>query len=99
MTKVKAIETTDGQIFKDIAEAKKHELELLLGDSNKTSEAGSGGAVVDTADIIMQNAEKILNILTMKASSHPGARKANGATRKPRTVKPAAPATKPESAA
>lgn len=39
------------------------------------------------ADIIINNKDAVLNILTMTASSHPRARKANGATRKPRKAK------------
>jgi len=90
MTKVKAIETTDGQIFKDLADAKTHELEIIFrGDNTITTDDE-----IKAARHVMQYADRILNVLTMKASSHPGARKANGATRKPRTVKLAAPATK-----
>lgn len=87
MTKVKAIETSDGRIFKDIEAAKIHELELLVG----TEEPGNAAAW------IVGNTDKILDVLTMKATSHPAARKANGASRKPRTAKPATPA-KPEAA-
>lgn len=43
------------------------------------------------ADIIINNRDQVLNILTMTPTSHPRARKANGATRKPRKVKVAEP--------
>lgn len=90
MTKVKAIETTDGQIFKSIEEAQKHELCLIISKVPKEDRLD-----IKIADALLESRELVVSILTMKASSHPAARKANGAApRKPRAAK-ATPATNP----
>lgn len=93
MTKVKAIETTDGQIFKSVEEAQKHELCIIISKVPNEDRID-----IKIADALLESRELVVSILTMKASSHPAARKANGATRKPRTVKPTTPVAKLEGA-
>ena len=67
------------QFFPCIEEAQKHELEVLL------SPIGTPG---DAAAKIISHKDEVLNILTMTPTSHAKARKANGATRKPRAKAP-----------
>ncbi len=67
------------QFFPCIEEAQKHELAALL------ESVGESG--IAAASLLISHKEEVLNILTMTPKSHAKARKANGATRKPRTPK------------
>ena len=70
------------QLFAEINEAQQAELTALLKFGKEDTQA-------DIVRRIVEEKEKVINILTTGPKSHPTARKANGATRKPRTPKPA----------
>ena len=77
------------QFFPCIEEAQAHELAgVLSAFDNEPRISG-----LQAAEIILQNKAQVLNILTMTAKSHARARKANGATRKPRAKAPTTGAT------
>ena len=76
-----SFKTDDGQIFGTIEEAQKHTIKLLLAPVLKTAPEKTA----EIADAILADRDKIIDCLTMKPSSKPTARKANGAVRKPRT--------------
>jgi hypothetical protein len=83
--KTKSFKTGDGQIFGTVEEAQIHELTGFLVDAKVCTDSGSGQKLA----IALQAAkEPIVDLLTMKATSHPKARKINGATRarKPRAA-------------
>lgn len=73
----KAFKTSDGETFATIELAQRHELDLLIGD--KVPDA----SVDEMINVLMANAEKVVDILTTKPNSRPKARKAHGGT-KPR---------------
>ncbi len=85
MEKAKAWKVGD-KLFASIEEAQKEELQELLKPEFK-HDANSAG-FIEALLAIVKNKEAIVNILTLKASSHPKARKANGATRKARNPVP-----------
>lgn len=85
----RAYKTSDGRAHTSLAEAQKHEIvEILLGFQLPTSDAAEQNAK-DTAEIIVEHAEQIVDILTTTATSKPKARRINGG-KKTRTPKPAA---------
>jgi hypothetical protein len=77
--KVKAWKATDGTLFEDVAKYQTHELDQIIMACEQTHSAIANGLINRKDDVI--------NILTLKESSHPAARKANGAQRKPRKGK------------
>lgn len=81
--KTTSFKTSDGAIHATVELAQRHELEQFLVKSGVANE----GLEKDIASNIIEQKDHIVDILTMKASSHPKARKANGATRKPRAAK------------
>lgn len=76
-------------LFTNIESAQEHELAGLFCDGGSDSPTA-----LQFAQAILKNKTQVLNILTLRRSSHPKARKANGAARKPKVkVKPASPQT------
>lgn len=74
----KAYKTQDGQTFGDLKEAQAHELEELLAPFHKEE----GMSTTDIAGWIVDNSDKVIDILTTNESSRPKARKINGGTKK-----------------
>jgi len=74
--KCTSFKTADGAIHSTVEEAKTHALTKLIEPDFENA--------LNLAKLIMDNSDQIMNILTMKASSHPKARKVNGGTRKPK---------------
>lgn len=91
ITKQTSFSTTDGQLFASVEAAQLHELEAFLKDAKFPE----GTDFPNLAYTLVNNKDRIVDLLTMKATSHPKARKANGATRKRRTT----PSTQPTAAA
>jgi len=75
------------QFFSSIERAQEHELSNVLHVLDDGAERVHS---IAAAQAIVANREEVLNILTMKPSSRPRARKANGATRKSRKAANAA---------
>jgi len=76
--------TTDGQLFVNIEGAQKHELEKFLGEGLLNQETETTADVVAT--VLLHHKEEIVDLLTMKATSRPKARKVNGASRKKKSA-------------
>jgi len=87
ITKTTSYQVRD-QFFATLEQAQRAEILTIL-----TAEGVPDGmSPLDAAaTIIVANAAKVLDILSTTAKSRPRARKANGATRKPRNSKPAVP--------
>jgi hypothetical protein len=84
ITRTNAFQTSDDKTHATLEDAQKHELELI---------SGHGG---DSVAWLMQNKEKILDILTTTTTSKPRARKVNGGKKQRKFVAdPAPPATAP----
>jgi hypothetical protein len=86
-----AFETTDKQTFGTVELARQHELELLIVAKLPDAVLGrekDDKIVRELAQFLNENADALVDLLTMKATSRPKARKKN------RTVKPEATATK-----
>jgi hypothetical protein len=81
ITKQTAFQSGD-QLFPTIEAAQAHELEAFIIDKQLLCQDHT-----ELAKRLIQHKEHIVDLLTMKASSKARARKANGATRKPRTPK------------
>jgi hypothetical protein len=77
--------STGDRLFHTIEEAQQHELESFLDEAKFDLSKSSANSV---ASFLISNKEKVVDCLTMKASSKPKLRRANGAVRKPRTPKP-----------
>ncbi len=75
MTKGKCWFSTDGKPFATLAEMQRVELENILEGLPLAPKAGEKFQAT-IADHLITNAEKIVNVLTLKDSSHPKARKA-----------------------
>lgn len=86
LTFTKAVKTSDGQTFENLADAQAHELEKLL---TQTEDPNS---LLDDISLIvkriMNQSEKVADILTTTPTSKPSARRVNGGkkTRKPATT-------------
>jgi len=88
----KAFKTSDGKTHASLEDAKAHELELLLvGEPSKLT----GDVPSDVAATILENAERIVDILTTTATSKPRARKINGGSKPRKTKTPPTPTTPP----
>lgn len=76
----------NGKVFATVAEAQREELNAMLNvfpdNISITPEIQS---VKETMlNVLIANAEAVINVLSTTEASRPGARKANGAKRKPR---------------
>lgn len=79
----------DGKPFLTIEDAQKYALEKVVAsvlDNRKIAVE----AAQPITDALFDNREQIIEVLTLKPTSKPAARKANGATRKPRATKASA---------
>jgi hypothetical protein len=72
--KTHSFKTSDGNLWPTIEEAQKHELELFLKEAK--FEDGT-----NLATALLDKRAHIVDLLTMKATSHAKARKINGATK------------------
>lgn len=79
--KTTSFKTTDGKVHASIEEAQKHELTEFIG----SVEFSNG--VEPVVIFLLKNRDKIVDLLTTKASSKLAARRINGGTKK-RTAKP-----------
>lgn len=79
----KAFKCSDGTTVATLEDAQRHELELLF--KNESEQAAR------IATLLMENSEKVVDVLTTSATSKPRARKINGGT-KTRKAKPTPPA-------
>jgi len=84
----KSYKTTDGQVFGSIRDAQIHELLLAANLDQKT------------AEYVLENKDKVIDILTTTPNSKPKARSVNGGSKKRTTVSASVPvvstpATKP----
>lgn len=86
LTKSPAWRASDGKAYFTLEEGQTAELAGLF--SHVEGKSQSEDLDVEYAKFIVQNKAKIMDILTTSETSRPAARKANGATRKPRTPKP-----------
>lgn len=80
MTKTKSYKTTDGQLFEDINAARQHELLSVIVSGLKPNGQENNFDDADHKAIckcIVDNADKIIDLLTTKATSRPAARKVN----------------------
>jgi len=76
---VKSFKTSDGTIHSSIAGAQAHELGTFL---NGKIDITGQEPTMDIAKVLVEHKEKIVDLLTLSATSRPKARKANGATKK-----------------
>ena len=75
ITKTQSYSTADGQIWPTIEAAQTHELSCLLANTE-------GPLPVGVAKLLVEQREKVLDILTTGPRSRPRGRKVNGASRK-----------------
>jgi len=81
--KTTAFKTDDGKLFEDLKDAQQHAVALLLlGEGLKSIE--------DITPALLKHQAAIVDIWTTGPKSRPKTRKANGAVRKQRTVRPEA---------
>ena len=85
--KIMAFKTDDGLTHASVELAKDHEMRLLFDKCTGLTEPNTAAAFV------LNNADHVKDILTMKANSKPAARKINGGTkvRKPKPTTTPAP--------
>ncbi len=89
----RAVQTSDLRLFGCIKDGQAHELSLLIDQTIADLEGGPGkpvfpdGLVQALADALVKDADRIIDILSTKETSRPGARKLNGAVRKKRKTK------------
>lgn len=81
----KSVETSDLKLFGTLEAAQAHELTLLFGILHDDTAAFG---VNDIALKILENKDKVIDILTTTERSRPQRRKINGATRKKKEKKP-----------
>ena len=86
ITFTKAYQTSDGETYATLREAQICKLSALLIGINKPSWE-------EIIESMVINADKVVDILTTKANSKPRARKANGGTRKRKSLEAVAAAT------
>jgi membrane carboxypeptidase/penicillin-binding protein PbpC len=72
ITRTTAFTTSDKMVFNTIDEAQQHELELIINDANQPV-----GNPTDAAVFIVNNRDKIVDILTTNPNSRPSNRKIN----------------------
>lgn len=89
----KAFKSSNGKVHTSLSDAQKSDLvEILLGFQLPQSDAAEQNAK-DTAEIIVEHAEQIVDILTTTPTSKPRARKINGGSKKRQPKTQAAAAT------
>lgn len=81
----RSVETSDLKLFGSLEEARRHEIELLLS-SGLPKPLDADLTIAETAKLLLEQREKVMDILTTTERSRPGRRKINGATRKKRAV-------------
>lgn len=89
--KIAAYKSSDGKCVGSIEEVQRHELRILLTPGMIDGEKGTDQdrAALDTAvHVIVENRDKVVDVLTTGPRSKPKARSVNGGTKK-RTPKPA----------
>ena len=84
--KTQSFQTSDGKIHSTISEAQRHEIVELI----KEIESPELTAVDRIAEHLVNHQDRVVDILTTKATSKPKARAINGG-RKVRTPKPSLP--------
>lgn len=85
---VKSYKTSDGKSFFELVEAQAHEIVLIVEKVPGVGDMVSG----EIASAIVQQKDRIVDILTTTASSRPKARRVNGGTKKRKAPAPAVPA-------
>lgn len=85
--KTQSYKTSNGKIFGSIKEAQVEEIAVLIGGVIESK------CAQEVFDMLVGNAEKVVDILTAKGSSKPKARSINGGTKKrtPRVQLPTLP--------
>lgn len=78
----KAFKTADGSTHTSLDDAKKHEIVSILLDFKPPQTESAQKAAVETAEIIVEHATQIVDILTTTPTSKPRARRVNGGTKK-----------------
>lgn len=73
ITKQTSFATTDGQLFGTVDAAQLHELEAFLKDAQLPEDTDCASL----ACLLISKKDHIVDIMTMKATSHPKARKVN----------------------
>lgn len=76
--KIQAYKSSDGTAHPTLEEAQLYELRALI----KKESVVEIPEIPDIVGIVFQNADKVVDILTMKLNSLPKARKINGGTKK-----------------
>jgi hypothetical protein len=87
----RAFVASDGSTFSKLEDAQRHELNLLLLPSYEGRQHNEDWLPIHAADVLVNEAAKVLDILTTSSRSRPATRKINGASRKPRATTPKAP--------
>jgi hypothetical protein len=82
INKVQSFHTTDGVIHATIDAAKTHELQSFISKGDLPT----GPSAQQIAEFLIANDEKVIDLLSTKASSRPAARKVNGGKKKPKAV-------------
>jgi hypothetical protein len=82
----KAFLTSDSKTHSTLEEAKRHELDILWSEKIRSDEGLQSKTV---AEWLLENADKIVDILTTTASSKPRARKVNGGKKTRKAAVPA----------
>lgn len=77
ITKSKSFTTSDNQIFATIEAAQQHELEAYLVKTGVNSCAALSNNSKEIAAALIENADAVVNLLTLKSTSRPSARKVN----------------------
>lgn len=88
ITRTPSYECSDGNVFVKLETAQGHELSLLFKDL-------AAPTPTTIADVLVKNAEKVIDVLTTTATSKSKARAINGGkkSRKPKQPEEAKPAT------
>lgn len=100
MKKVKAWETSDGQTFSTVEDAQKHELRHILDNAFKgiAEDQTLKGALASVVEVLLTQADDVVNILTLKDDSRPAARKVGSGRKKKGDQAVAAPTAEPQPA-
>ena len=85
ISKTVSFKTTDGKIHASIEDAQRHEIVSFFNRDLETPIENY--TTLEVANFIMDNRDRMVDLLTTKANSKPKARAINGGTKK-RTAKP-----------
>jgi len=85
--KTQSFQTSDGKIWETIQLAQRHELICLMDETLDNKDEMLKRVKEAIADHLVISQDRVVDILTTKASSKPKARSINGGTKK-RTPKP-----------